>query len=105
MLKAKCGIAALSTSSTSIIVNGTPDIDAGRVLSRGGIDDWFNLHTDDEVPDYLEGLFDPFASLTPPNPTESQVARNYYCVKGTTTTRADRNKKTTVTYSYWKGET
>lgn len=105
VLKAKCGIAALSTSSTSIIVNGTPEIDAGWVLSRGGIDDWFNLHTDDEVHDYLEGLFDPFANLTPPNPSESQVARSYYCVKGTTTTRADRNKKTTVTYTYWKGAT
>ena len=105
VLKAKCGIAALSTSDSSIIVDGNPDIDAGWVLSRGGIDEWFSTHTDDEVHDYLEGLFDPFANLSPPNPAESQVARNYYCVQGTTTTRADRNKKTTVTYTYWKGAT
>ncbi|MBF9149963.1 TadE/TadG family type IV pilus assembly protein [Novosphingobium jiangmenense] len=105
VLKAKCGIAALSTSESSILVNGTPDIDAGWVLSRGGIDDWFNLHTDDEVHDYLEGLFDPYANVSPPNPVESQTARSYYCVKGTTTTRADRSKKTTVTYTYWKGAT
>lgn len=105
VLKAKCGIAALSTSSSSILVDGNPDIDAGWVLSRGGIDDWFNVHTDDEVHDYLEGLFDPYANLSPPNPAESQVARSYYCVKGTTTTRADRSKKTTVTYTYWKGAT
>lgn len=105
VLKAKCGIAALSTSESSIVVDGNPDIDAGWVLSRGGIDDWFNLHTDDEVHDYLEGLFDPYANLSPPNPAESQVARSYYCVKGTTTTRADRSKQTTVTYTYWKGAT
>lgn len=105
VLTAKCGIASLSTSDSSIIVNGTPQIDAGWVLSRGGIDDWFNLYTDDEVHDYLEGLFDPYANLSPPNPAESQVARNYYCVQGTTTTRADRSKKTSVTYTYWKGAT
>ena len=105
VLRAKCGIAALSTSDSSVLVDGNPDIDAGWVLSRGGIDDWFNLHTDDEVHDYLEGLFDPFASLNAPNPVESQTARNYYCVPGTTTTRADRSKKTTVTYTYWKGST
>jgi len=105
VLKAKCGIAALSTSDSSIVVDGNPDIDAGWVLSRGGIDEWFSTHTDDEVHDYLEGLFDPYANLSPPNPAESQVARNYYCVQGTTTTRADRNKKTTVTYTYWKGAT
>ncbi|NLR38582.1 TadE/TadG family type IV pilus assembly protein [Novosphingobium sp. ERW19] len=105
VLKAKCGIAALSTSESSILVDGNPDIDAGWVLSRGGIDEWFSTHTDDEVHDYLEGLFDPYANLSPPNPAESQVARNYYCVQGTTTTRADRNKKTTVTYTYWKGAT
>lgn len=71
VLTAGCGIAALSDSDQSIIINGTPEIDAGWVLSRGGIDDWFDTHTDDEVHEYLEGLFDPFAKLTPPNPTES----------------------------------
>lgn len=105
VLTARCGIAALSSSDTSIIVNGSPEIDAGWVLSRGGIDDWFSQYTDAEVHDYLEGLFDPFASLSPPSPTESQISRSYYCVKGATTTRADRNKKTSLTYTYWKGST
>lgn len=105
VVTARCGIAALSTSDQSILVDGNPEIDAGWILSKGGIDDWFASHTDDEVHDYLEGLFDPFANLTAPNPSESQVSRSYNCVKGTTTTRADRNKKMTVTYTYWKGAT
>ena len=103
LLTARCGIAALSTSDQSIIINGTPEIDAGWVLSRGGIDDWLSVHTDDEIHEYLDGLFDPFAELSPPNPAESQVSRTYTCVKGTTTTRADRNNKTTITYTYWRG--
>lgn len=105
VVTARCGIAALSTSDTSILVDGNPEIDAGWILSKGGIDDWFASHTDDEVHDYLEGLYDPFKDLTPPNPAESQVSRTYTCVKGTTTAHADRNKKTTVTYTYWKGAT
>lgn len=103
VLTAGCGIAALSDSDQSIIINGTPEIDAGWVLSRGGIDDWFDTHTDDEVHEYLEGLFDPFSKLTPPNPTESQVSRTYTCVKGTKTTRANVGTDTTTVYSYWKG--
>ncbi|MES2303166.1 MAG: TadE/TadG family type IV pilus assembly protein [Pseudomonadota bacterium] len=105
VVTARCGIAALSTSDSSIIVAGNPEIDAGWILSRGGVDDWFDTHTDDEVHDYLEGLFDPYKDLTTPNPSESQVSRSYNCVKGTTTTRADRSKKTNITYTYWKGET
>lgn len=105
VLKASCGIAALSTSDSSILVDGSPDIDAGWVLSRGGIDDWFNTHTDDEVHDYLEGLYDPFKDLNAPSPAESQVARSYYCVKGTTTTRSNVKKNVKTTYTYWKGET
>ncbi|MBB3861214.1 Flp pilus assembly protein TadG [Novosphingobium hassiacum] len=105
VVTARCGIAALSTSESSILVNGNPDIDAGWILSKGGIDDWFASHTDDEVHEYLEGLYDPFKDLSAPNPSASQVSRSYECIKGTTTTRADRKKKTTVTYTYWKGAT
>lgn len=105
VVTARCGIAALSTSDSSIVVAGNPEIDAGWILSRGGVDDWFDTHTDDEVHDYLEGLFDPYKDLTTPNPTESQVSRSYNCIKGTTTTRADKSKKTNITYTYWKGET
>jgi hypothetical protein len=73
------------------------------VISRGGIDEWFSTHTDDEIHEYLEGLFDPFADLSPPNLAESQTNKSYYCVKGTTTTRANVGKKSTTTYTYWKG--
>lgn len=105
VVTAQCGIASLSTSPQSIIVDGNPEIDAGWVISKGGIDDWFNLYTDDEVHEYLDGLYDPFASLSPPNPAESQSNKSYYCVKGTTTTRANKNTKVNVTYTYWKGAT
>ncbi len=71
LITARCGMAALSTSAQSIIINGTPEIDAGWVLSRGAIDDWLSVHTDDEIHEYLEGLNDPFDELSPPNPAES----------------------------------
>lgn len=103
VLTAGCGMAALSDSPSSIIVDGSPDIDAGWVLSRGGIDDWFDTHTQDEIHENMEGLYDPFAKLTPPNPTESQVARTYSCVKGVKTTKANVATQGTTTYTYWKG--
>ena len=73
---ARCGIASLSNSSSSVIVNGNPSVDAGWIISAGGIDDWFNLNTNNEVHEYLSGLFDPFANLTPPNNT---TPRSYAC--------------------------
>lgn len=103
VLTAGCGIAALSNSPQSIVVNGNPQINAGWVLSRGGIDDWFNTHTQDQIHEYMDGLQDPFATLSPPNPTESQVARTYTCVKGTKTTHAWVQTNATTTYTYWKG--
>lgn len=103
VMTAGCGIAALSNSPSSIIVNGNPQINAGWVLSRGGIDDWFNAHTQDEIHEYMEGLKDPFSSLSPPNPVESQTARTYTCVKGNKTTRAWVGTEATTTYTYWKG--
>lgn len=76
-LTAKCGIASLSNSASSIVVSGNPDIDAGWVVSKGGIDDWFSLNTNDEVHEYLSGLYDPFANLSPPNNATPQT---YNCV-------------------------
>jgi Flp pilus assembly protein TadG len=103
VLTAGCGMAALSTSDESIIVNGDPDIDAGWILSKGGIDDWLKNNTDDDIHEYMDGLYDPFKDLSPPNPAESQVARTYNCVKGTKTTRANVKIDTEITYTYWKG--
>lgn len=103
VLTAGCGMAALSKSETAITVSGNPTIEAGWILSAGGIDEWFRSNTDDIIMENLEGLFDPFKELSPPNPTETQVARTYTCVKGKTTTRANVSNNVTTTYSYWKG--
>lgn len=87
-LTASCGIAALSDSESAIIINGNPTVDAGWVLSAGGIDDWFHANTDDEIHENMDGLYDPFAELTPPdNPTP----RTYGCVQGSESALADRS--------------
>jgi hypothetical protein len=72
VLTAGCGMAALSTSESSITVNGNPDIDAGWILSKGGIDDWLKTNTDDDIHEYMNGLYDPFEDFSPPNPAESR---------------------------------
>ncbi|MEO5597807.1 MAG: pilus assembly protein TadG-related protein [Novosphingobium sp.] len=100
-LTAGCGIASLSTSASSIVVNGNPDIDAGWVISKGGIDDWFNLNAHTEVHEYLSGLYDPFASLTPPTNT---TPRTYSCQPATTTTKASVSETTTIAYKYYMGK-
>jgi len=103
IITAGCGLAALSDSANAITVNGSPTVDAGWIIAKGGIDDWFNTHTDDTIIENMSGLYDPFKDLTPPNPAESQVARTYTCVKGTTTTRANKTTDITSTYDYYKG--
>lgn len=100
ILLAKCGIAALSTSEQSIVVNGNPDIDAGWVISKGGISDWFEANTDDTIMEHMDGLYDPFASLTPPtNPT----SRSYGCTAGSTTTYGDVTTYQTITTKTYTG--
>ena len=103
VLTAGCGMAALSDSDTAITVSGNPDVDAGWILARGGIDDWLEANTDDEIHEHLDGLYDPYADLSPPNPVESQVARTYACSNGSTSTRADRTVQAQVNYTYWRG--
>lgn len=103
ILTAGCGIAALSTSDQAIVVDGNPTIDAGWVLARGGIDDWLSTHTDDEIHEYLQGLYDPFATLTPPDTVQSRTPRTYTCVKGTKTTRSNVTTDVNSTYTYYKG--
>lgn len=93
VLTARCGIASLSTSAQSIVVNGNPQIDAGYVLARGGIDDWFNVYTDDEIHEYMTGLYDPFATLSPPTNITPQT---YACTGGTTTYSASVTNRTLV---------
>ncbi|WAT18417.1 pilus assembly protein TadG-related protein [Aurantiacibacter sp. MUD11] len=103
VLTASCGLAALSTDDLSIKVNGSPTVDAGWILSAGGVDEWFELNTDDVIMEYMDGLYDPFASLSPPNPTESQISRTYSCTAESDTTYADVEIHTVIDYSYWEG--
>lgn len=104
-LTAGCGMAALSDDPNAVIANGNPTVDAGWILARGGIDDWFNTNTDDIIIENMEGLFDPFAELTPPNPAESQVRRTYSCASTAGSTTATVATVTNVTYSYFQGAT
>ena len=105
VLTAGCGMASLSTSDTSIQVDGNPEVRLGTIEAAGGIDTaWFAAHDpEDTVKPYATGLFDPFKDLQPPNPTESQVARTYACVHGKTTSTATQTAGVTTTYDYWKG--
>ncbi|MEO6041773.1 MAG: TadE/TadG family type IV pilus assembly protein [Croceibacterium sp.] len=103
ILTAHCGLAALSNSTTSIIVNGDPTVDVGWILSAGGIDPWLKTHTNNTIIENASGLVDPFSALSPPNPTESQVARTYTCASTPASTVATVATTTTTTYSYWKG--
>ena len=101
-LTAACGIAALSTSDSSITINGQPTLDPGWVVSAGGIDSWIEEHTDAEIHEYMSGLSDPFAALTTPTPSPNP-AQGYACVAGNTTTTGDKRTRTDTTYTYWKG--
>ena len=103
VLTASCGMAALSTDALSIKVNGNPEVEAGWILSAGGVDEWLKTNTDDVIMEYMSGLYDPFAELSPPNPTESQMARTYSCSSANDTTFADVSIRTITDYSYWKG--
>lgn len=99
---AGCGIAALSDDPEAIKVNGSPTIEAGWLISAGGIDDWFDTNTDDQVLENQDGLTDPFADLVPPTNT---TPRTYSCPKGKTTTSYIADSVTTRTqmsYAYFK---
>lgn len=102
-LTAGCGIAALSDSPLAVRANGNPDVNAGWILARGGVDEWFKINTDDIILENMNGLFDPYANLSPPNPAESQVTRTYSCAATAGTTTADVNTVTYVTYAYFRG--
>ncbi len=101
-LNAQCGIAALSNSPTSVIINGNPTVDPGWVVSAGGIDDWLDTHTDADIHEYMSGLTDPFAALTTPTPSPN-AAQTYNCVPATTTTTGDKRTRSDTIYTYWKG--
>ncbi|WP_162199405.1 pilus assembly protein TadG-related protein [Aurantiacibacter luteus] len=105
VLTASCGLAALSTDDTAITVSGNPQVDAGWILAAGGVDQWLKDNTDDVIMEHMEGLFDPFEELSPPNPSSSRQARTYSCSAEPDTTTANKSVTTTVTYSYWKGNT
>ncbi len=101
-LTAACGLAALSTSDSSIIINGNPTVEPGWIVSAGGIDDWTAEFTDAEIREYLTGLTDPFADLNTPTPSPNPL-QNYACNPATTTTTGDRRTRTDTIYTYWQG--
>lgn len=69
-------MAALSNSDQAIVVDGQPQVDAGYIMSAGGIDDALTGLGDNQLLEYVEGLEDPYDDLTPPdNPTP----REYKC--------------------------
>ncbi len=103
VLTASCGMAALSTDELAIKADGSPTVDAGWILAAGGIDQWFKDNTDDLIMEHMDGLFDPYESLDPPNPVESRVSRTYSCASTADTTTADVQTTTTVTYDYFQG--
>lgn len=102
-LTAGCGMAALSTAPDAVRANGNPTVSAGWILAAGGIDDWFTDNTDDIILENVDGLFDPFEHLDPPNPVESQVAREYSCSATSGTTTADISMTTNTSYAYFQG--
>ena len=102
-LTAGCGMAALSDSPEAVSANGNPEVEAGWILARGGVDDWFQDNTDDIILEHVDGLYDPFADLTAPNPAESQVERTYSCSSSAGTTTATITTVTNDTYTYWRG--
>lgn len=103
ILTASCGLAALSTDALSIKVNGNPQVDAGWIISAGGIDQWLKDNTDDIILENQSGLYDPFEDLSPPNPAESQVNRTYSCAEEPTTKTADITTRTVTEYAYFRG--
>ena len=103
ILTASCGLAALSTDAESIKVNGNPTIEAGWILSAGGVDDWLKENTDDVILENQTNLFDPFEELTPPNPAETRTSRTYSCDAEPTFKTADIQTRTVTTYDYFQG--
>jgi Flp pilus assembly protein TadG len=107
---AGCGIKALSDADEAISVNGNPTIKAGTLVTAGGIDEWFDDHTnphnmENETIEHQDGLIDQFHDLEPPAPSQSLVQRTYTCPKGKTTTTYIADSVTTrtqLTYTYWK---
>ena len=103
VLTASCGLAALSTAEEAISVNGNPTVDAGWILAAGGVDQWLKDNTDDIILENMEGLYDPFGELEPPNPDETQVERTYSCSAEPDSTTADVTTVTAVQYDYYQG--
>lgn len=103
ILTASCGLAALSTDAQAIKVDGNPTVEAGWILSAGGVDQWLKDNTDDVILENVEGLYDPFEELSPPNPAESQVSRTYSCAAEPTFKTADIRTRTITTYDYFQG--
>lgn len=73
-----CGLAALSTSSSAIMISGSAEINVTSIISAGGIDIDEEFLEDEGVvvAENATGMKDPFEDLVPPS---TGPARTYEC--------------------------
>ena len=92
--RAACGVASLSTNAESILANGIDEdnFEPGILMSRGGIESWFADNGFVTRP-YMNDLYDPYASLTPPN---NPTPQTYSCTPGGTLVTATTVVRTQV---------
>ena len=100
-LVARCGVAALSNSTTAIVNGGNGTFNVGYLVSAGQIDDSLaGTFTDPQTGlpytnvafEGQSGLVDPFGELSPPN---NPTPRTYAC-SSTTTYTANTSTVTTI---------
>ena len=97
---ARCGVAALSNSDTAIIQNGTGTFNVGYLVAAGHISDSLEgtftangVSYTNVAYEGVQGLVDPFGSLTPPN---NPTPRTYACASSSTTTTVTYSVTTTI---------
>lgn len=98
---AQCGFGALSDSATAMVKNGNPDINAGQLISSGGIDPGFGANG--TIFEEIGSLQDPFEGLSPP---DDPTPRVYSCPAASparTTTTADVTINKDYNYEYYQG--
>jgi Flp pilus assembly protein TadG len=97
---AGCGVVALSNDPEAITVSGNGDLQLGWVVAAGGVDDYFDTLTNTLVIEGAEGLFDPYAGITPP---ENTTPRSLSCASSSATYTATYKVDQTVTEYYYSG--
>jgi Flp pilus assembly protein TadG len=99
---AACGFGALSDDDEAMRKNGQSDIQAGYLVSSGGIDR--GLANNGTLYSNVEGLQDPYADLDPP---DAPVSQTYICPPekpASIVTTANVTINTTYEYDYVSGK-